>query len=57
MALPYMKASCIGLQGLSKAFILRTDYACGNETMYKAEIEKTENNPHIIDIDIYDGNT
>lgn len=46
--LPFVKASTVGLLGLSKDLILLTDGACGDKTMYKAEIDKTAYDTHNI---------
>ena len=46
--LPFVKASSVGILGLSKDLILLTDGTCGNKTMYKAEIDKTVYDTHNI---------
>ena len=46
--LPFVKASTVGILGLSKDLILLTDGACGNKTMYKAEVDKTAYDTHNI---------
>ena len=46
--LPFMKASSVGLLGLSKDLMIVTDCEYGNKVMYKAEVDKTSYDTHNI---------
>ena len=45
---PFMKASSLGLLGLSKDLLLLTDYTNSSKTVHKAEIDKTSYDTHNI---------
>ena len=46
--LPFMKASSVGLLGLSKDLLLLTDCTYGSKTLHKAEVDKTSYDTHDI---------